>query len=349
MKQAILVAMFFLHSFLSFGQNAKATALLNEGVALHDQGKYTEAIDKYKASYQLDSNNVALYSEMAMTYSALKDFENAGTICEKAIARFPGSPTLKMIYSNYGNSLVERQKPEEAIKIFDEAIRKYPDYYMLPFNKGITEYHLKKPYAARACFEDAIKLNPKHASSWYYLGVVEDAFGNRIPAVLDFSRFLILEPKGPRADQILPFLTRKVNGLYYLEKKGEETFTYNSAAKRTDTSANGFVEAESGLKAYVELSATPSLSNRTQTELDKFEALSSVIFESLEECRKSNQGFYGDFLIPYFIELDQKQHTRAFTYFINHYETKNQDVANWPDKNEPAMNAFIAWDKNYHW
>jgi len=233
--------------------------------------------------------------------------------------------------------------------LFGEGISKYPDYYMLRFNKGITEYHLKKPYVARACFEDAIRLNPNHASSFYYLGVVEDAFGNRIAATLAFSRFLILEPKGQRAEQILPFLIKKVNGMYYQEVKDNITSTNSSAPKRTDTSANGFTKVESALSAYVEISSLPGLSGRKQSELDKFEALASVIFESLEDCKQENPGFYGGFLFPYFMDMDLKQHTRAFGYFISHYETKDQQVANWPDKNEQAMNAFIEWNKNYKW
>ena len=75
MKKIIIVIAFISFFFnISFAQIDKAPKLIEEGVALYDKGKYAEAIEKYKESYQLDSNSIVLFSEMAMTYLALKDF-----------------------------------------------------------------------------------------------------------------------------------------------------------------------------------------------------------------------------------------------------------------------------------
>ena len=92
MIQKITIAsLFLLISVGVFAQIDKAGKLITEGVALYDQGKYTEALDKYKESYIIDSNNVVLFSEIALTYWTLKDFTNTESICKRAINKFSGN------------------------------------------------------------------------------------------------------------------------------------------------------------------------------------------------------------------------------------------------------------------
>lgn len=347
LKIAITVLL-FLSSFLTFAQKDIAVILIEEGVALYDQGKYAEAIEKYKQSYQVDSNNVVLFAEMAMTYLALKDFDNTENICKKAITKFPDNKGLKNIYSTYGNCLDNKQKTDEALKIYNIGISKFPDYYMLHFNKGITEYNLKRNYEARTSFQNAIKLNPQHASSYYYLGIIEDNFGNRIPAILCFSRFLILEPKGQRADKILPYLTNEVNNMYYQKKNGNSTSTYSSAKPRTDKTASSFEKVEFGILT-AETTSFLFPENEKKTDLEKFETRTQTIFQYLKAYKNKNKGFYWDFLAPYFIDLESKKYVKTFTYYINFYITDNKDVETWIKNNEKDVNEFYDWSKNYKW
>lgn len=347
-QKIIITTTLFLLTLTSYAQTDKAAALIDEGVALYDQGKYTEAIDKYKESYKLDSNSIVLFSEMSMTYLALKDFTNTESICQRAIKNFPDNKGLKNIYSTYGNSLDDRQKPEDALKIYVAGIRKFPDYYMLQFNKGITEYGLKRNYDARTSFQNAIKLNPKHASSYYYLGIIEDNFGNRIPAILDLSRFLILEPKGQRAEKILPYLTKAVNNMYYQQKTGNSTATMSSAKTRTDTTASTFDKVEFGILT-IETTSSIFPENEKKTDLEKFEIKSQTIFEYLKAYKKENSGFYWDFLAPYFIDLESQKYVKTFTYYINYYVTDNKEVEKWFKANEKDVDKFFNWSKNYKW
>jgi tetratricopeptide (TPR) repeat protein len=349
MTQKITITiLLFLTTFQTFAQTDKVAALIDEGIALYDQGKYAEAIDKYKESYKLDSNSVVLFAEMAMTYLALKDYDNTESICQRAITKFPDNKGLKNIYSTYGNSLDDRQKPDEALKIYIEGISKFPDYYMLHFNKGITEYGLKRNYEARTSFQNAIKSNPKHASSYYYLGIVEDNFGNRIPAILCLSRFLILEPKGQRAEKILPYLTKAVNNMYYQQKNGNSTATYSSAKARTDTTASSFEKVEFGILT-IETTSSLFPENEKKTDLEKFETRTQTIYEYLKAYKNENSGFYWDFLAPYFIDLESKKYVKTFTYYINYYLTDNKDVEKWIKKNEKDVTEFYDWSKNYKW
>ena len=347
-KKITLTLGVFLLALTSFGQTDKAVLLIDEGVELYDKGKYSEAIVKYKESYKLDSNNVVLYAEMAMTYLALKDYINTELICQKAIIKFSDNNGLENIFTTYGNCLDYQQKPEESLTIYNEGISKFPNYYMLHFNKGITEYNLKRYYEARSSFQNAIKLNPKHASSYYYLGILEDNFGNRIPSYLCLSRFLILEPKGIRAANILPYLTKEVNNMYYQEKKGNSIETYSSAKNRTDTTANSFDKVEFGILS-IETMSSLFPESKEKSALEKFEVRMQTIFEYLKAYKNDNNGFYWDFIVPYFIDLESQKFVKIFTNYINYYVTNNKQVEKWVKKNENNIDEFLNWNKNYVW
>ena len=344
-----ITVLLFLTTFLSFSQSDKATTLIDDGVALYDQGKYTEAIDKYKESYKLDSNSVVLFSELAMTYLALKDYVNTEKTCKRAISKFANGKGMENIYCTFGNSLDERQNHEEALKTFSEGISKFPNYFMLYFNKGITEYNLKRYYAARTSFQNAIRLNPKKASSYYYLGIIEAYFENRIPAILTLSRFLVLEPKGKRAEVILPYLTKKVNSMYYQQKTGDSTAIYSSAKARIDTIKSSFLKVEENLLILATTSAIPGIGKEGETEIKKFEIKLQTISELLEAYKKDSSDFYWDFLAPYFIDMEKQKFVKTFTYHINHFATNDKDIENWFKNNEKEVDKFYEWNKNFKW
>ena len=220
---------------------------------------------------------------------------------------------------------------------------------MLYFNKGVTEYGLKRNYDARTSFQNAIKINPKHASSFYYLGIVEDNFENRIPAIMALSRFLILEPKGKRAEKILPYLSEKFNNMYYNVTTGKTITTMSSAKKRNDTTASSFDKVEFGILAIETTSALFIDKKKKQTNLEKFEIKSQTIFEYLQAYKKENSGFYWDFLAPYFIDLELQKYVKPYTYYINYFVTDDKDVEKWIKKNENDVNKFYDWNKNYKW
>lgn len=48
----------------------EAEQKVNQGVQLHDQGKYKEALDLYEQALALDKNNLLALSEKAMTLDA---------------------------------------------------------------------------------------------------------------------------------------------------------------------------------------------------------------------------------------------------------------------------------------
>lgn len=333
----------------SFGQENKVSLLIDEGISLHDQGKYNEAIKKYEQAYKLDTTSLMALYEMSFSYLALKDYEETERLCKEAIYKFPNSNLLKQVYANYANCLDQKGEPLKAIEIYNVGLEKFPNYYSLWFNKGITEYNLEKNYDAINSFQESIKLNPNHPSSWYYLGIVENKIRNRISTILALSRFLIIENKGARTEKISPFLVKKVNNLYYQEKKGNSTAIYSNAKSRIDTIPDIFREIETNLSMLETTSSIPGIGEEYDTDIEEFNSHMKTIFELLKAHKKDNKGFYWEFAAPFFIELENKDFVSTFVYDVYFNVATEKKEIKWLEKNKGDYKSYVDWINNYKW
>ena len=73
---AFIIASFLFQAY-SVDQESKIKELIQEGVALHDEGKYEQAIEKYQEALKLNPSCVQATYEISLSYLAMQDFENA--------------------------------------------------------------------------------------------------------------------------------------------------------------------------------------------------------------------------------------------------------------------------------
>ncbi|HSY60725.1 MAG TPA: tetratricopeptide repeat protein, partial [Cytophaga sp.] len=226
MRKIFLIAMFTLFSSLLFAQNKTAAdELVHQGVALHDEGKYDQAIAKYDQALLQDKDNFLALTEKAYSLSMLKKYDEAIACCKKVIELNPNSTELGMVYVTYGNALDAQNKGDESIRIYDEGLKKNPNFYQLYFNKGITLIGQTKYDDAILAFQKAVTIKPNHASSHNALATLLAAQKKTIPSLLASCRFLILEPKGTRASRNLDNIKQATTG--GVEKTGKNSFSIN--------------------------------------------------------------------------------------------------------------------------
>src|SRR5690349_14695134 len=106
--------------------------LVDEGVRFHDQGRYDEAIARYKQALAIEpDSSLALY-ELSNTYLAAKRY----ALCEEAGRKGlkkPGDLEGPM-YAMVASCLSSAGKPQEALRAFEDALNKHPNDAMLNFN-----------------------------------------------------------------------------------------------------------------------------------------------------------------------------------------------------------------------
>ncbi len=314
MKKTLLIFMTLLVGNISFGQNkADAKKLVDEGVAYHDKGDYDGAISRYDKALALDKDNLLALSEKALTLNTLQKSEESILICKRAIETHPGENGLRIVYVTYGNDLDDLKKTDKSVEIYDEGIKQFPDYYQLYFNKGITLTSVKKYDEAILCFQKSISLNPKHAGSHNIIARILNTT-NRIPAILAYSRFLVIEPESKRAKENLSSLQEIMKR--NVEVTGKKTINLNiSPDLFGDTISNGEVKENSFRTTDLILTTDAALDyDKKKTEVEQFIRKFETVCESLKESQKDNHGFYWEYYVPYFTEMKDRNLIEPFAY-----------------------------------
>lgn len=346
MKVKTLLFLLLFSSVYSQNQ-ADADKLVDAGIVLHDKGDFYGAIKNYDKALELDKDNLFALTEKSLTLNSVNKFDEVITISKHAIATHPNSG-LQNIYVNYANALDHLKKSEEALKIYEEGIQKFPDYYQLYFNKGICYANLNNGSQAISCFQKSLVINPKHPGSLNAMGLLESNT-NRIPAVLSFSRFLIVEPQTNRSQKNF----ENLQGLLMrgVTQKDKKAVTINIDA--------GMLPDSTGVKKENDFSVTDLIlsmsagldfdkKNVKKTDAENFIRKFEIICASLEEVKKENSGFYWSFLAPYFIEMKNKKLIEPFAYIV-YVNSDEDDVVKWHKKNQNKLDDFYEWSKNYKW
>ncbi len=352
MKKIIILIMISLVGNIIFAQNRiDAEKLVNEGIAYHDKGDYEGAITKYNKALELDKDNLLALAEKAFSLISLEKYDEVIKCCELAIEKHSMDEGLKNVYVTYGNALDGLKKTDKSLEVYNAGIKVFPDYYQLHFNKGITLYSIKKYDEAILCFQQAIMINPKHGSSHNAIARILNMKHKRIPALLTFSRFLILEPSSKRGIENLENVKLIMGG--NAEKTGKNSVTINiSPDMLGDTTADGKPKENSFTSTDLILAMSSAMDfdkkNKKKTEVQKFISKFETVCASLSETQDKNSGFYWDYYVPYFIEMKNNNLIETFAYII-YSSSEDKDVAKWIKAHGDDITRFYDWSKKFPW
>ncbi len=345
LKLGLFVCCLFLLPSGLMAQIGDAKTLLKDGIALHDKGDYDGAIAKYEAALEIDPDNVLAWYELALSHQAKGDCSKAISVCKQTIAKHKKSDKLEGLYTLYGNCLDQTENTKEAIKVYKEGMKKAPDSYLLPFNMGVTYLRSSDMENAQKAFEKALTINPLHTSSHYYMAIVADQSGNRIPTILAMTHFLLLSPEGERANRFLPVLYQRMAS--NVTKNGENQITINIDANSLDEK-----EKENDFKAVeLLLSFSSALAMEEGAEpLSNPEKLAkqfSMVFDVLNTDKK-NKGFFWEHYAPFFVQLKAEGHVETLCNLINSGDEKEAEARTWVADNEAKVKAFYGWVASYY-
>lgn len=349
MKKLSLLPILLLLCTFSFAQNKEvADNLVSEGVALHDKGEYKKALAKYEEALGFDKENLLALAEKAYTLTAIGRHEEAVASAQKAIAAHPGDEGLKTVYITCGNAYDAMKKADKALEMYDAGLRQFPDFYLLHFNKGVTQAIAGKYEPAVFSFQQAIANNPKHVGSHNGLARMLYAQTENIPAILAFSRFLVIEPEGNRAKENLGFLQNLLGG--DVKKTGQNQFAITMPS--ADSSAEGKPKVNNFDGIALTLSMAAILDGdkkfKKETPVERMTRKLGLICSMMKETKSANTGFYWTYYAPYFIEMKDKDLVETFAY-IAHASTEKPEVLKWLKKHQSEVDAFYKWSEAYTW
>ena len=177
--------------------------LSNIGNTLHHQGKAREAIEVLEEAIRLDPQYAYAHNNIGNVYASLGKHDEAIEVYQLALSLHPDAPDIK---NNLGAALCKQARYEEGVAILHETIQKYPRFFDAYLNlaeaainlgemddainilheaallnhdndevhgKIAKGYFTKNEYlAARSAASVAIKINPKVADYYYWLGKI---------------------------------------------------------------------------------------------------------------------------------------------------------------------------------
>jgi tetratricopeptide (TPR) repeat protein len=338
---ALLLAAFpFLTSLAQ--ADADIASSMKAGIALHDKGDYEGAIKIYDEVIKKDPHFFLAYYEKSLTLLAAGKYQDCADISKELLKQFPKENELLKVYCNYGTAMDYLEKPEEALKIYSEGIKKFPDNYNLYFNRGVTEYIQKDIEKATEDFKKSVSLNPMHASSHLYLAYCMQK-KNKVASIMSISTFLILEPTGKRAESGVQLLASLLGS--NVEKKDEKNIVITMSPDMLDTKTK---KEDDFHITEVTLTLGSALDLGDKKDLNIAEKMKGKldVIGVIDDSKK--KGFFTSFYVPFFKQMHADSLMRTAAY-IMYASADDKDVKSWLDQNKSQVEAFYTWVEKFGW
>ena len=328
LHKILLMVSFIAISITAFCQDrAAAKALISQGIALNDSGKYAEAVAKYQQALKADTGNVQAEYEMSYTLSASGKPDEAIPFLEKVIRTNTYPEAYDLIASIYD----DKKDFDHAITYYKQGIAAFPNYQRLRFNIGISYLRQKKYPEAEAAAVKAIQLDPKHASSQRLYALATYGEDKRGMSLLAWCSFLLLEPQTRRSPEAFQYMEKIIN--YGVKETGKKSVTI--------TVSPGDMDGPNFLMPMTVVTAVSDKKGLSKVDTLALELKS--LFEISDTYNgKKPDAFYKSFFSDYFSALAVSGNVPAFARFISVSVYQDESVK-WLKENQSKLNALDGW------
>ncbi len=119
---------------------------------------------------------------------------------ERVVGREQSAAAVKPVnvnalrLNNLGIAYMDQQRPQDALKAFEEAAAADPANYIPRVNQGIALLNMQRTDDVRKILTDASQAAPGDAHVWYNLGLLEKSAGNAEAAIAQFEKVVAIDP-----------------------------------------------------------------------------------------------------------------------------------------------------------
>lgn len=169
---------------------AKGNDKNKEGLDLYLKGFYSEAVTVFQEAIAKENRNPEYYTNLAMAYVALGDYESAKKNCDQALSLDDG---YKLAYRQRGIACLKNGEYEESLQWFQKELDSTDgrvtaaEYDVLKY-RGEAELALGDFEAAAETYSILIDVEGKPAENYYLRGNVYAESGNIEAACADFDK-----------------------------------------------------------------------------------------------------------------------------------------------------------------
>ena len=175
---------------------ASALANYNLGNILKKQGKFKEAIYRYKAALETDPLSMDVHNNLGVALTQSGNLIEALYNYRRVVKYRPEDANA---HNNLGVALDRLDKPDEAITHYMQALKLRPDLADAHNNIGLALEVQGKLDDAITHYKKAIQLQPGDANAHNNLGIALSKQGKYEQAITSHTRALMIRPDFPLA------------------------------------------------------------------------------------------------------------------------------------------------------
>ena len=153
----------------SVPQQNQVVTLIKQGLALHQQGKFTQAQAIYEKVLEIQANQFDALQMLGILFAQTKQFAKAVDFLGKALQI---NPNIAACHSNRGIALKELGRFDEALASYDKAISLKPNHAEAFHNRGNVLQKLGRLEEALASYDKAISLKSDYVEAYSNRGNV---------------------------------------------------------------------------------------------------------------------------------------------------------------------------------
>ncbi|HTK22332.1 MAG TPA: tetratricopeptide repeat protein [Mucilaginibacter sp.] len=310
-----------------YSQTNDAKTLVSQGVALNDSGKYDQAIAKYNQALKINPRYENAYYEMGYTlFSTGKEKEAIPYLVELIALNPQSAAGFDMLGSIYD----DLKEPDKAIEYYKQGIKSNSNYQRLHFNLAIAYYRQGKYLEADTSAVEAIKLDPKHASSQRIYAMTTYKEGKRGRSLLAWCSFLLLEPQSKRSPEAFTYVRSILN--YGVKKTGEKSvnITYSP-----DSGPANLIMPLAIINATENKKGLTTIDS-AQLQLESLFKVAHTITDDKE------QPFVLNYYSNYFEKLGTSGNMPAFIHYISLSAYRDEDKA-WFKEHDKELKDLDKW------
>jgi tetratricopeptide (TPR) repeat protein len=120
-----------------------------------------------------------------------REFANLKSLWYFTIAN---NPQAYPAYNNLGSIVLDENRPEDALNLFDNALKYFPDYFEAHYNRGLALDRLNRTPEAIEEFHKASLLAPRNADTHLLLAQDLQVAGNLPEAIRQYRAALFYSP-----------------------------------------------------------------------------------------------------------------------------------------------------------
>jgi uncharacterized protein len=336
MKPVLIV--FYLLVFSSHAFSQKDSPILSAelsrtGDDLLDSGDYKKALSLFDQIDRNDSNYVRSLYGRALACQGDSQYNKAIQYCREALQLKDQMDLQPNVYDTYANLLEQTGETEKSLALFDEAIKKYPAFSKLYFNKGIALFNKNRYADAESVFKETLMINPYQYSAHFYLGLCAIRQGKVVPAFLSFVGYLLVNPGGKYEKNCVNILAAMANGK-------DEILEYKN--KRTEEGDENYSLTEDILLSKIALEKEYKLAVSLDDPI--FRQI-QVVCEKLE-YKENDPDFWMQYYVPFYKKLFSENQFEPFVYW-SFENVQLKEIQDYNKKNKKLVEHFVTETAKY--